>query len=52
MNKRLKRNEIASLNLGVLNARICGAKYKCFKKESITSYSSFTLQAIISLMIA
>ena len=27
----------------------CRAKYKC-KKESVTSYSSFTLKAIISLM--
>ena len=28
--------------LGVLNAEMCRAKYK-YKRESITSYSSFTL---------
>ena len=46
-----QRKRIASLILGVLNARIYRAKYK-YKKESITSYSSFTLKAIIRLGVA
>ena len=40
-----QRKRIASLILGVLNARIYRAKYK-YKKESITSYS---LQPFLNL---
>ena len=46
----LTRNEIASLILGVLDAEMCRAKYK-YKKQSLTSYSSFTPSAIIRLRV-
>ena len=42
--------KLLRLSLECSMQEFCRAKYKC-KKESVTSYSSFTLKAIIRLIV-